>query len=400
MPKEASGAPTRSCRITALSVRICLLLFTLTLIVCNLGSHAQNRADRIERKVAAVKQKMEQWVKDGRNPSQAVILMQSAGKAFESGNPDKGESLVDQAEKVLAVVPVSTKPQGPVSNLYGNPELVNIVGLTHDAMEPFISLDGKYLFFNGSNEGDIPCHIFHAKRLPDGRFQYLGLLPGTTSAHRDMVPTMDARGNMYFTRFTDFAKTHKSVVVGQWHNERVTGVHYVEGNISDGIGPNPDFTGAVANMDCGISPDGTTLIISRAEIVANAPGPHISDLMLATRGPNGHFNVSPQSKTILAAINTPRLEYAPALTADGLELYFTRALNADQFALAENGSAGVFETMVARRTSTDKPFGTPIRLAAIEGYAEAPSLTLDKRELYFHKKDGNVFRIYRATRMN
>src|SRR5271156_5547553 len=34
---------------------------------------------------------------------------------------------------------------------FTNPEPVTIQGYTGDAMEPFVSLDGNYLFFNSSN---------------------------------------------------------------------------------------------------------------------------------------------------------------------------------------------------------------------------------------------------------
>lgn len=150
-------------------------------------------------------------------------------------------------------------------------------------------------------------------------------------------------------------------------------------------------------MDCGISPDGKTLVVSRAAIKKGAPGPSTSDLMLAVRDTNGAFNVSPVSDFLLKAVNTPALEYAPILTADGLELYYTRALSGEQFAAAPADS-NLFQTLVATRTSVDKPFGAPLRLSAVEGYAEAPSITLDKREMYYHKKDGKLFRIYRVER--
>ena len=46
--------------------------------------------------------------------------------------------------------------------------------------------------------------------------------------------------------------------------------------------------------------------------------------MVATRTGDG-FAIDPRSQELLAKVNTPALEYAPAISTDGLELYFTRA---------------------------------------------------------------------------
>jgi hypothetical protein len=54
--------------------------------------------------------------------------------------------------------------------------------------------------------------------------------------------------------------------------------------------------------------------------------------------------------------------------------------------------------MVATRKKTNEPFGVPKVLSEIEGFVEAPTVSLDKSEMFFHKKDGNRYSIYRATR--
>jgi hypothetical protein len=148
-------------------------------------------------------------------------------------------------------------------------------------------------------------------------------------------------------------------------------------------------------MDCGISPDGKTLIISRANFVEGEEAPRQSDLLMANRDSSGRFKISPQSELFLKSINTPALEYAPAISSDGLELYFTRLLSD---ALSGQSDSLPIAIMVAKRTNTETPFGVPARIAAITGFAEAPSITLDKREMFYHKKDGNLFRIYRVKR--
>jgi hypothetical protein len=114
------------------------------------------------------------------------------------------------------------------------------------------------------------------------------------------------------------------------------------------------------------------------------------------RNTKGEFNKAPNSDEILRTVNTEALEYAPGLSSDGLELYFTRAATPQQ--LAKNDGMPFIQTMIATRQSTNEPFGTPARLTAIEGFCEAPSITLDRKQLFFHKKVGKHFRIFRVTR--
>ena len=89
---------------------------------------------------------------------------------------------------------------------------------------------------------------------------------------------------------------------------------------------------------------------------------------------------------IMKNINTGDLEYAPAISADGLELYFTRA------------SQTSVSIMLATRTSLNDPFGEPLALRQLMGFVEAPSISLDLQELFFHKKVDDTFGIYRAER--
>lgn len=55
--------------------------------------------------------------------------------------------------------------------------------------------------------------------------------------------------------------------------------------------------------------------------------------------------------------------------------------------------------LVAKRTSTSAAFGAPLPIDGIAGLlAEGPALSADGHSLYFHKKVGSAFGIYRVTR--
>ena len=80
------------------------------------------------------------------------------------------------------------------------------------------------------------------------------------------------------------------------------------------------------------------------------------------------------------------VQYAPVFSASLLEVYFTRI---------DNGQPTIYG---ATRARTDAPFSTPKPIAAITGFAEAPTLSPDEKSLYYHQRDGALFAIFRVTR--
>jgi hypothetical protein len=147
-------------------------------------------------------------------------------------------------------------------------------------------------------------------------------------------------------------------------------------------------------MDASISPDGKTLYISRAVILPGAAAPKKCELIVA-KLIDGVFAVAPDSAEIMRNIKTGPLAYAPAISANGLELFFTRA---SQPMAGQNFPGARVRILVATRALPDAPFGEPRVLKALTGYVEAPTLSLDERELFFHKKVGDRFVIFRAVR--
>ena len=80
---------------------------------------------------------------------------------------------------------------------------VTIIGYTSDAMEPFISKDDKYLFFNnldGPNNKDI----YYAEKVNDTTFEFKGEVQGINTTYVDANPTMDI-----FGKVTDKGQTLK-----------------------------------------------------------------------------------------------------------------------------------------------------------------------------------------------
>lgn len=360
----------------------------------------QRRAVRVYAETNQALAQSMMLVQRGGDPAPAFALLKQVGPAMDAGHPAQAFSLaqraLDAANAALQALPPPSQLQLPIdsapelsSDLYGHPQPVVITGYTGDAMEPFISPDGKYLFFNNSNDAKTDTNLYYARRTGKLTFRSLGELPGVNSPSLDAVPSIDASGRFYFTSLRDYDRTHASLFTGEFDGRAVHDVHRVPGDIDPGMP-------GIVNMDASISPDGQTLYIARAHIIEGAPVPKSSGLVMATLS-KGNFKTEETGTILLIHINTGALNYAPCISADGLELYFTRASQ-------RMNAAGKLEPsvriMVATRPSTDVSFGTPMVLSALTGFVEAPTLSLDRKEMFFHKKVGDHYAIFRATRTN
>jgi hypothetical protein len=189
---------------------------------------------------------------------------------------------------------------------------------------------------------------------------------------------MDRNGQFYFVSSRDYAASGALIHRGTFRDGRVQGVAVVPGLASKA---RPGF-----NFDAEISADG-----ARLYYVEGQRGAHVSRLALADRV-GGGFVREVQSDAILRQVNGPGLIYAPATSADGLELFFTQAET--PFGLWVSAPK-IYE---ARRRRPDLPFGPPVRISAINGFVEAPTIAPDNRTLYYHALVGGRYKLYRVVR--
>jgi len=267
----------------------------------------------------------------------------------------------------------------PESRLYAHPQRVAILGYDGDAMEPFLSRDGRYLLFNNLNDPKVNTNLHYAERVDELTFRYRGELADVNTPALEGVASMDRRNTLYFVSTRSYESSLSTVYRGQFADGRVSGVELVPG-VSRRQAP-------YVNFDVDVSPDGDTLYFVDARF--GRGGPETADLVLAERRGAG-FVRRPDSAALLQQVNTEALEYAPCISADGLTLLFTRA----RLGLL-GGSVAIY---VARRARATEPFGPPQRLAALEGLVEAPTFTPDERAIYYHRKDGAKYLIYRASK--
>ena len=141
----------------------------------------------------------------------------------------------------------------------------------------------------------------------------------------------------------------------------------------------------IVNFDAEISGDGKTLYFVDGDFTGD-PKPKGAVIVMAVKR-GGVFQRDPKSDDLLQNVNAGGLVYAPAISGDGLELFFTRA------------RPGALPVLCrAARKRLGEPFGVPEKLAGISGFVEGPTLSADGRRLYYHKKEGGHFVICMRTR--
>jgi hypothetical protein len=258
---------------------------------------------------------------------------------------------------------------------------VTIEGYSQDAMEPFISPDGNYLFFNNSNSA-TQTNLYYATRIDDLTFQFQGEIVGANAPGTNAVPSMDVNNIFYFVSPRSYAQTLSTIYSGIFSNGSISNVALVQGVSKDKFGD--------VNFDQCISPDGSTLYF--VDGVFNGPPVPQSASIAIARRVGGQFVRLKNSAKIMRKINTHDLNYAPDVSKSGLEFFWTR--------IPIQGSQPKPPPVIytATRASTSQPFGKPRKIEAITGFAEAPALSPNEKSLYFHLSVNGTFVIYRVTR--
>jgi hypothetical protein len=371
----------------------------ITTAGCFLESPAvKETRSRIEQKAETAKTLIRQRAASGEDVSGILATMEAAGGRFEKGDVVGGETLLDQALAKLQSgesLPPLHEFSEPATDLYSDPQLVTIVGYdaSQGIMEPFITRDGQYLLFNNGNaahstEGKRNLDLHYAQRVDDYTFKYLGEIRGTNSDTVDGAPSLDQNNRLFFTSPRDYQKTLATIYTGIFKNGEATNLDLLRGNIS------PNKPGWL-NMDVEVSSDGKTLVYSVNQWNTEINIPKTSNLHVA-QWVGGRFERRDDSDAIFRNINTDDLEYAPSVSADQLMLSFTRG----SLTFKDGKFRGMTSRiLVATRQSANEPFGKPRRIRAITGFVEGSTITPDKNILYYHKQEGDTFRLYRVRRM-
>ncbi len=290
--------------------------------------------------------------------------------------------------------------------VFENPRQVTLQGYSGDAMEPFISKDSNILFFNNLNGDMLPnggendTDIHYAVRVDDITFQYKGKVFGAStdeiSDNNELegVPSLDKNGKIYFIRTLDYLNAQSpdylsSIFMGDYSLGAITNFKSLP-NLKMGRPNGESPVAGELNFDVEIHYDGKQLYFVEGFFSVN-PLPDKADIGIANEN-NGVFEVDPDSRKLFAEVNTNALEYAPSISTDNLELYFTRGIGS----LETGFDFGIY---VAKRSSESDPWGNVKRLENITGeFLEAPSISFNGKLLYYHRKIADEFKIFVAQR--
>lgn len=270
--------------------------------------------------------------------------------------------------------------------LFGNEIPVKINGLTFDAMEPFISPDGTTLYFNSLNDG-VNTSLYYATKVDDSTFTYAGQVTNVNmpSPHLDAVASLDSANNFVWVSTRNYPSVFENLQRGKYNAGAVNNQTKVYG----------DFyirTPGWLIMDQAINYNGTYLYYCNAYFNGCAGGlPCQAKLGIAQKINDSTFNKIATSDAELANINNVNyLVYAPQITKDGLELYFTRILK----------TGFTTEICVSVRSNTSAVFSAPSVIYSSQPLTpEAASPTTNKSIIYYHKKPSSVYKIFMRYRI-
>lgn len=297
--------------------------------------------------------------------------------------------------------PLHNRNDSDTFTQFENPQAVDIHDLPYGAggrpvstEEPFVSRDSRFLFFNtGTDENNKDLHYAEWMHT---RWVYRGPIGPHVNTPKDVQgnATMD---NAYTFLYTD---SSTETMARMAHFSAETGKLT---SIRDFTGVPKRQVSLVAqtvsgNMGVEMSADGTVVYFSRATWKLN--GLTIgrileSDIFFTTKKGGTYVYDDKEAQRVMRRINTSDLEYAASISSDGLEIFFTRLALADL-------QAGTIRSTIMRSTrdSVSEAFSKSAPIAAIGSFdfVEGPTISGDGKELYYHKREGDRFRLYKVVR--
>lgn len=289
---------------------------------------------------------------------------------------------------------------------FDNPVEVVILGYSGDAMEPHISRDGNTLFFNNLNAPHLSngvqndTNLHYANRIDDTTFQYMGEVAGANTDNiagvneLEGVASIDKNGKFYFVSTVDYLNTASpNYLLSMFQSDYADGILTNVQSLPNLKSDRPDGKAPVPgelNFDAEIDYNGEFLYYVEGVFSGN-PFPDEANLAVAT-DIGGVFTPDTNSNEKFVHINTDALEYAPSISTDRLELYFTRATGS----VLSSFDFGIY---LATRDSVLEAWQNVKRIEVIDGeFTEGPSISFDTKRLYYHQKVSDTFKIYVVKR--
>jgi len=276
-----------------------------------------------------------------------------------------------------------SEESGEAKIKFDTPQKVSVIDYDGNIMEPFLSRDGTILFFNNLNSAPEITNLHWSTRIDDMTFQYEGEIQNVNTENLEGVASMDSNGILYFVSTRSYFQTYSSIYQAVFDNGATTEPSLVEGLSKNQAG--------WLNFDVEVDPSGTLLYFVDGTFDENG-GPYTADIVIAKKNGNVFARLSTSSET-MKNINTDALEYAACISANGLELYFTRVTPPISTTLLP-------KILVATRAANDKAFGKPYELEELTGFVEAATISPDGSRIYYHKNENDKLVLYSAKKQN
>ncbi len=327
----------------------------------------------VERKTGQAMAYLNDAIETGYDVTHIVPKLRRIKQMGEAGHLEDASALLDDVltdfEALFAVPsPYDASPQTRAGEKFTNDRVVKIHGYDGDAMEAFVSRDGRYLFFNSLNTPGSSKDLYYAEKIDPYNFQFMGEIRPVNTPAVEGVPSMDRDGNFFYLSTYAYSNRNRVTMYQGW---------FSNGTVNN-TAPMPELSLNKAgwlNMDSEISEDGETLYSTHSYFKPRETTPRRSYFFYAKKTVDG-FEPQADSSTIFKTINRDTIVYGASLSKNELEIFYTRLVPGNLWP----------ETLTATRTSKNEPFGEPVLIELITGFAEAPTLSEDERLLYYHKK--------------
>jgi Tol biopolymer transport system component len=297
---------------------------------------------------------------------------QDAGDAFTTLVSDGGQS--NDATAFASDADAAPQPACDLMQPFGAPVAISELNTSADESQPRLAHDERTIYFMSTRNDAGGSHLFTATRATvTDTFGFASPLTTLSGPGFEADPTVTGDNlTLYFAT----NRTDANGLSELWVATRTTAAAAFSN-----LAPVAGLTFGENQWSPYVMPDGLTLYWMR--------GTSNEDLYAATRTPASSFAI--ESPGPFTQIDTAATQDAPAMSLDGLTLYFTSD---------RDGGMGHWDIWVATRASTSDPFSNATNLTGLNtsGYDYPGFISDDGCRLYFSSTKAGTSDLYVAAK--
>jgi len=236
-----------------------------------------------------------------------LFLATALGERDTAWTPDGAELFYSMWERSHGYL--LTRTEG--ADGWSEPEFASFASPEYPELEPFITSEGAWLYFISKRplpDGAEPekFNLWRVPRTDAGWGSPEPLPEPVNTEHDEFYPSLTTSGDLYFTSDRPGGLGGEDLWWAEWAGDAWAEPENLGPAVNS---PGPEFNSLIA-------PDGSWLIFGTVREGDIGGG----DMHIAFRGPDGTFL---PAVNMGEPINTPALDYCPALSPDGSILFFS-----------------------------------------------------------------------------